>query len=72
MKLEYRRVSAAALTLIFCLSVAPLVSAKAARDRDRERGRIEPPERIVRIVKRIKDILNRIASQEDLPQPPIP
>lgn len=71
MKLKYRRVSAAALTLIFCLSVAPVVAAKANRDRDRDRFRIEPPQQIVRIVKRIKNIL-KISSQEDLPQPPRP
>ena len=70
MKLKYRRVSAAALTLIFCLSVAPMMAAKAIRDRDR--NRIEPPEQVVRIVKRIKDLFKRISTQEDFPQPPVP
>jgi hypothetical protein len=72
MKLKYRRVSAAALTLIFCLSVAPVLAAKANHDRDSDRIRIEPPAPIVRIVKRIKNILQRISGQEDLPQPPVP
>lgn len=68
MKIKNRRWGAAALALVVCLSVAPLTTAKPTEDRNR----FEPRERIVRIVKRIKDFLNRIGSQEDLPQPPIP
>lgn len=68
MKLKSRRWGAAALALIVCLAVAPTSSAKPSEGR----FRLEPPERIVRIVKRIKDFLNRISSQEDFPQPPIP
>lgn len=70
MKLKYRRMSAAALTLVFCLSVAPMAAAKA--DRDRDRNRIEPPDRIVRLVTRIKNLLGRISSQDDFPGPPNP
>lgn len=68
MKLKNRRWGATVLALIVCLSVAPISSAKPSESR----YRLEPPERIVRIVKRIKDFLNRISSQEDLPQPPTP
>lgn len=68
MKLKYRRWGAAALALAVCLSVAPITTAKPAENR----SRFEPRDPIVRIVKRIKDFLTRIGSQEDLPIPPIP
>lgn len=68
MNLKYRRLSAAALTLVFCLTVAPITEAKPVQNRDR----FEPRERIVKIVKRIKDLVWRISSFDDGPQPPNP
>ncbi len=67
MNLKYR-FSAAALTLVVCLALAPVTAAKPADNRDR----FEPRDRILRIVKRIKDFIGRISSQDEYPHPPIP
>ena len=68
MNLKYRRLSAAALTLVFCLAATPVTLAKPAG----ERFRFEPRDPIVRIVKKIKDFLTRISSEDDFPEPPRP
>jgi hypothetical protein len=74
MKLKYRRVSAAVLALVVCLSVAPAGSARANHDRERyrDRDRVEPREQVIRIVKRIKNLLGRMSAEDDYPQPPRP
>ena len=69
MNLKYRRLSAAALTLVFCLTVAPITAAKSARDRH---DRFERRDPIVRLISRIKELLGRISSQDDFPGPPNP
>jgi hypothetical protein len=68
MNLKYRRVSAAALALVFCLAVTPVAIAKPAG----ERFRFEPRDPIVRIVKKIKNFLTSISSEDDFPEPPRP
>jgi hypothetical protein len=68
MNLKYRRLSAAALTLVFCLVVAPRATAKAAKDR----YRVDPVDPIVRIIKKIKVFIGQITTLEDFPGPPHP
>ncbi len=66
MKRNYSR--AAALTLFLYLSVSPAATAAPSRDRDVIAG---PGERVVRIVKKIKNIFRGFTSQDDL-SPPLP
>ena len=69
MNSKFRRLSAAALTLVLCLAISPITAAKAARDR---RDRFERVDPIVRIVNRIKQFFGRISSLDDFPGPPNP
>lgn len=68
MNRNYRRLSAAALTLVFCLAAAPVTTAKPARDRDR----FDPSNPIIRIIHKVKVFLGRITALDDYPGPPIP
>ncbi|HEX6641246.1 MAG TPA: hypothetical protein VF215_09040 [Thermoanaerobaculia bacterium] len=68
MKRNYRRLSASALTLVFCLAVAPLATAKPTRDRER----FDPADPIVRIIKKVKNFIGRITALDDFPGPPVP
>jgi hypothetical protein len=58
----------AALALFLYLTVLPVA---AAPRRDREFG-VDPGDRIVRIVKKIKSIVRGFTSQDDSQIPPIP
>jgi hypothetical protein len=66
MNRNYTRV--AALALFLYLSIAPAAHAASRRDRDLI---TDPSERVVRIVKKIKDFFRGFTSQDDL-GPPIP
>ena len=68
MNLKYRRLSAAALTLVFCLAISPGAIAKPAKDRQR----VDPADPIVRIIKRIKIFIGQITTLDDFPGPPHP
>lgn len=68
MNRRYLRV--AALAAFLYLSLSPIASAAPRGDRDRDR--LDPRERIVKIVKKVKNFFRGISSQEDLPLPPTP
>ena len=59
----------AALALFLYLALSPVASASPRRDRDLITG---PGDRIVRIVKKVKNFFRGIASQDDYPIPPRP
>jgi hypothetical protein len=69
MKIRVRRVSAAALALVVCLSLSPVASAAVERDRLDE---LDLRAKIVRILKKAQKLLGGIASQEDSITPPRP
>jgi hypothetical protein len=60
MNRNYPRV--AALALVVCLSYSPTATAISARDRDAITG---PRERIVRIVKKVKNFFRGISSHDE-------
>lgn len=66
MNRKYSRV--AALAIFLCLSVSP-VSMAAQRDRDVIDG---PRERVVRIAKKIKNLVRGFITQDDSLYPPVP
>ena len=66
MNRKYSRV--AALALFLYLSLSPVASAAPRRDRD---GIVDPGERIVRIVKKIKNFFHGFTSQDEV-NPPTP
>jgi hypothetical protein len=66
MNRNYTRV--AALAFFLFLSISPAADAAPRRDRDLI---TDPGERVVRIVKKIKNIFRGFTSQDDL-GPPIP
>jgi hypothetical protein len=66
MNRNYSRV--AALALFFYLSISPIANAAPQRDRDQI---VDPGERIVRIVKKIKNIFRGFTSQDEQ-IPPVP
>jgi hypothetical protein len=66
MNRNYTRV--AALALFLYLSISPAAHAASRRDRDLI---TDPGERVVRIVKKIKNFFRGFTSQDDL-GPPIP
>jgi hypothetical protein len=59
--------SVAALVLFLYLSVSPAAVAGPRRDRD-----ADPGDRIVRIIKKVKQIVHGFTSQDDQTLPPIP
>jgi hypothetical protein len=67
MNRNYMRIGALALFLY--LSVSPTANAASRKDRDLS---IDPGERVVRIVKKIKNIFRGIGSQDDQQIPPTP
>jgi hypothetical protein len=67
MNRNYSRV--AALVFFLYLVVSPAVMAMPRRDRD---AFAAPSERIVRIVKKIKNVFRGFTSQEDTQVPPVP
>ncbi len=70
MKIEYRHLSAAALTLFLCLLIAPFApAAQAARDGDRA---FDVPQAITRTINKLKKIVRGITTFEDVPAPPRP
>jgi hypothetical protein len=66
MNRNYSRV--AALALFLYLSLSPVATAATRRDRD---GIVDPGDRIVRIVKKIKNLFRGFTSQDEL-NPPTP
>ena len=68
MNRNYRRMGAAALLLVFCLTAAPITNAKPVKNRDR----FDVREPIVRLVNKIKNLLNRIGTLDEFPGPPVP
>lgn len=69
MNRNYRRWGAAALTLVLCLEFAPLAAAKPVRDGV---GLVDPGERVVRVINKIKKAIRGISTLNDYPQPPKP
>ncbi|MFL6246612.1 MAG: hypothetical protein ACJ74H_11345 [Thermoanaerobaculia bacterium] len=67
MNRQYLRV--AALAVFLYLSLAPVASAAPRRDRDLI---LDPGDRIVRIIKKVKNFFRGISSQDDYPLPPRP
>lgn len=68
-----RRLGAATLALAVSLSLSPVVNAAQGRDGNRDRGfREREPNPIVRIVKTVRTIVNRITGQDEYPVPPRP
>jgi hypothetical protein len=67
MNLKYHRLSAAALTLVFCLAITPGTVASPAKDRHRD-----PVNPIAGIVKKIKTFFGQITALDDFPTPPYP
>lgn len=67
MNRKYSRV--AALAIFVCLTFSPDATAKAARDRDAIGG---PGERVVRVVKKVKDFFRGFTSDNDGWVPPVP
>lgn len=67
MNRNYMRIGALALFLY--LTISPAAHAASRKDRDLS---IDPGERIVRIVKKIKNIFRGIGSQDDQQIPPTP
>jgi len=67
MNRNYSRIGALALFLY--LSVSPAANAASQKDRDLIS---EPRERVVRIVKKIKNFFRGIGSQDDQQLPPTP
>jgi hypothetical protein len=64
---------AATLALFVSLSISPLMNAAEGRNAGRGRGyREKDPNPIVRVIKKVRSILNRIAGQDEYPVPPIP
>ena len=66
MNRNYSRV--AALALFLFLSISPSATAASRRDRDVIAG---PGERVVRVVKKIKDFFRGLTSQDEW-NPPLP
>jgi hypothetical protein len=66
MNRNYSRV--AALALFLYLSVSPMANAAPRRDREQI---ADPGQRIVRIIKKIKNIFRGFTSQDEL-NPPLP
>ena len=66
MNRNYSRV--AALALFLYLSLSPIATAAPRRDRD---GIVDPGDRIVRIVKKVKNFFRGFTSQDEL-NPPTP
>ena len=58
----------AALALFLYLSLSPDASAAPRRDRER----FDPSERVVHIIKKVKNFFRDITSQDDYPLPPRP
>lgn len=70
MRIEYRRLSVPALTLVLCLLVAPLApAAESARDHERS---FDVPQRIVRTIRKLKNFVRGITTFNDVPSPPKP
>ena len=69
MKLNYTRIGALALFLY--LTVSPIATA-APRDRDAIDATASPIQRVVRVVKKVKNFFRGYTSQEDGHVPPIP
>jgi len=67
MNRNYLRI--AALALFLYLSLSPAMAAASRRDRD---GIVDPGERVVRIVKKVKNFFRGFTSQEDTQVPPVP
>ncbi|HYI08238.1 MAG TPA: hypothetical protein VEK57_04125 [Thermoanaerobaculia bacterium] len=67
MKTGYRRVSVAALTLVVCLSLAPVATAAVSRDHDDDLRA-----KIVRMLKKAQKFFGSITSLEDNITPPRP
>ena len=67
MNRKYSRV--AALAIFLCLSLSPVAMAASQRERDVLVG---PGERVVRFVKRVKNLFRGLTTHDDSLYPPIP
>ena len=68
-----RRFGVAMLALVISLSFSPLLNAAQERHRDQGRGfREKDRGTIVRVVKKIRNIVKRFTGQDEYPVPPIP
>jgi hypothetical protein len=67
------RIGAAMLALVISLSVSPLLNAAPERSRGHDRAfRERERDPIVRVVKKIRDIVRKFTGQDEYPVPPIP
>lgn len=67
MNRQYLRVTALALFLY--LAASPIASAEARVDRS---SIVDPGQRIVRIIKKVKNLFRGFASEDEYPLPPRP
>jgi cytochrome c556 len=74
MKIEYRRLSVATLTLFVCLLVAPVApAAGVVRDHDRSFDvRESVAQSISRTITKLKKVVRGITTFDDVPSPPKP
>ena len=69
MNRQHHHARAAALALVLCLSVSPVLEAKVLRDRDYDGG---ISERIVRTIKTVQKFFSGLSSNNDTLTPPRP
>ena len=68
MNRNFRRLSAAVLTLAVCLTISPLATARPRKDRPK----FDPVEPVVRVIAKFKNLLVRVTPLDEYPTPPLP
>jgi len=68
MNRNHRRLGAAMLALVICVTVTPIAVARPKQNRPK----FDPVEPVTRVIAKIKNILGRIGPLDDFPTPPTP